>query len=50
MIKIKIFDGAAGIFNVWAHVIRHDSRYYRIICGGLSGFYYMGANRTFIAA
>jgi hypothetical protein len=50
MIKIKIFDGAAGMFNVWAYVYRHDSHLYRIICGGLSGYYYMTINRTFVSA
>lgn len=49
MIKIKIFLGAAGIFNVWAFVTRREGGKYRIITPTFSGHYYLGKNRMFIS-
>ena len=53
MIKIKIFYGAAGTFNVWAYVTRLGCLY-RIDtqneCPELNGFYYLTINRTFVSA
>lgn len=53
MIKIKVFCGASGLFNVWAHVT-HDGGLYRVIfqddTDGMSGYYFVNRYRQFVAA
>jgi hypothetical protein len=53
MMKIKVYMGAAGSFNVWAHVSRRSDSSYMLIfeddIDGLSGMYYLNQYREFVA-